>query len=518
MSELMRCAGSAPRRRSLAALLPAAAFLLGIASGPVLAADGERAERLYSRALVELHAGRTDAALVLFDESVATNPDDPRAFYYRGLALGQAGRFDDAAADLRRVVEADGNLVQIERAPLELAYVLHRLGRDEEALPLLDRAAARPATSAEASLLSGILHARRGDIARAHPALSQAIAADPSKDVVGRYYMGLASWRGGDQEAARENFSSVVTRDPGGAFGREASAYLDLLGGEQGRSWRVYGGAAFEYDTNVALAPDDDALANTTFGISDRDDGRAVLTAGGAWAFYRSPKAHLSLGYDLNQSLHFELDEFDVQSHKLRGQAAFFHGPVSYGLTSTWEYSFLDFDDFHRGGSLLPWLRFEQPGFGRSEVYYRMRTRDFVLAPFDGLRDSTNHAAGGRQFFNMGARGRDLFAGYRFEADRSESAAGRRFDFDAHQVEAGIDWSFDFGVRSLLVYAFRIEDYASASGGRDDDEHHVSLRLEKEVTPLLWVTSGYTLRLNDSNRRAFDYSRHITSLGLEVRY
>lgn len=49
--------------------------------------------------------GDTEAALKAFDLAAEQAPDDPQVYYYRGIALADAGYTDDAKADFVRVAE-----------------------------------------------------------------------------------------------------------------------------------------------------------------------------------------------------------------------------------------------------------------------------------------------------------------------------------------------------------------------------------------------------------------------------
>lgn len=510
---------TAPDRRAavLAAFLALAAASTTVPFSPVsaFAAESGRCERLYTRGLDELHSGRAEAALALFEEAVTADPGDMSALYYRGLGFGRLERYAEAATDLAQVA---AKAPRIERARLELGYVLLRLERYDEAAAELGRAAEVPATAAEASLLLGVVETRRGNYDAAHKALSRALELDPSRVVGVRYYRALAFYREGDMDAAAEDFTWVAENGGPNPLAHEASAFLERIRESSVPALRLYAGSAFEYDSNVALAPDDEQLAEQVYGVSNREDGRAVLRGGARWSFYTSARAHLSVAYDALQSLHFELSEYDVQTHKATGQAAFFFGPATVGLTALYEYSFLDMESFVSGSALSPWVRFDEGSFGRTEVYYRARHRDFILDPFDPVRDSYNHAAGVRQFFSLRSPGRDLFAGYRFDADIADGSIGDPYNYDGHQFELGIAWPITSNLTADALYVYRMENYSKESFHRDDDEHMGMVRLERRLSRLVWLSGSYVYQRNNSDQKSFEYDRHIASLGLEVRY
>jgi hypothetical protein len=179
----------------------------------------------------------------------------------------------------------------------------------------------------------------------------------------------------------------------------------------------------------------------------------------------------------------------------------------------------LDEHNLLDGGTALPWIRYAEGTFGHTEAYYRMRRRNFNEEPYDPLRDSYNHAAGIRQFFALGALDRNVILGYRFDTDVADTHDGKQFDYDGHQVEVGIDWAFSNSLIAGAMYTYKNENYtANSSDGREDNEHTVITRVEKRLCDRTYLVGSYVFRRNESNQKSFDYTRHITSLGVEVRY
>ncbi|MFT4572312.1 MAG: Tfp pilus assembly protein PilF [Hyphomicrobiaceae bacterium] len=491
------------------------AFACGAAS-PSFATESGRAERLYSKALVEFHADRPEAAATLLEQAVALNPQDAQAQYYLGVTLGRLGRLDEAADALQIAAERAPSLL---RADLELGWVLISAGRHDEAAVVLAQARGRESTAGRANLLDGINEVRRGNYAIARERLNTAVTTDPSQVVPARYYRGLAAYEAHDLVAAEEDFSYVAETVPTDQMGIEAQKFLDRIGDELTPSFRMRAGIGFEYDSNVSLAPNDDSLSRDQLGITNKDDVRTVLTAGGSYAIHADENFQVSVSYDVVQSLHADLSEFDLQTHRLGAQVAHFRGPITLGLNGTWGYSFLDTESFLSEGALMPWLRVAEGEFGHAELYYRLRNRDYILDPFAAPRDSFNHTAGARQFFYLDGSDRYVSLGYRWDHDDADNAVGKRFNYDGHQFEAGVGWRFAGEITADAIYAYKLEDYSHPDAlGRDDDEQTVVVRAEKRLGRLLWATASYVTRLNDSNQAAFDYDRHIGSVGLEARY
>jgi hypothetical protein len=300
-------------------------------------------------------------------------------------------------------------------------------------------------------------------------------------------------------------------------MGKEALEFIDNIRHGGRPLGEVYGLLGMQYDSNVVLAPGDDQ-SKADLAISKQADGRGIISAGGVLNAYRSRTAQLSLGYEFYQSLHFELTDFNLQDHRLSTQAVGNAGPFQFGLLGQYDYYRLDTDSFLQEGTGLPWVGINEGDVARTEVFYRVRRRDFLQLRFSELRDAFNHAAGIRQFAYLGAPDRYAVAAYRYDHESPINALSDAFGYDGHQVEGGLGWRLPIAITAEAVYAYRHEDYAPDSNDRRDHEHQIAVSLHRRLTELLAVSLAYLGTFNNSNKPEFEYDRHIGSVALEVRF
>jgi tetratricopeptide (TPR) repeat protein len=508
----------------LTQLLPLAVLLLAQVS-----VASEQSERLCSRGLIEFHTAHYTEALQLFDQAVRADPADVYARYYRGVTAGRLRNYAAAISDLRAVVTQAPTL---EEAPLELGIALLQSNAPADALPWLQRAQGNPDTDAPASLYLGIAHLRLGQFAGAHASFAHAAAADPTLDLAVHYYQGVTAFREAQWKAAETQFTAVVNMSPDSAMGREARAFLSKLhearpGGQ--RRYHLYASAGFQYDSNVVLAPSNEVL-KSQLGISRQADGRAVLSAGGIYTPWQTDRSALSVGYEAYQTLHFKLTDFDIQDHRINVQLVHQVGRFQLGILGRYDYYFLKDQSFLQEATALPWLTLPEGRTGRTEVYYRMRRRDFLDQRFS-LRNAFNHSAGARQYLYLGAPERYVALGYRYdhEAPVTHDIAAKSFEYDGHELDAGVGWVLPHGIAAEVDYAYRRQSYAAESrlngatgdaaiDGREDDEHLIIVALHRQLTPWLGITAAYFGNLNNSNDLRYDYERHIASFTAEVSY
>lgn len=492
------------------------------------AAASEESQALAARAAIEIEAGRTEAAIPLLDRAVAADPYDAAVRYQRGVQRAKARAFDAALEDLRAAVAYRPDF---PAAQLELGAALIETGQHREAIAPLLKAQAVPALEGSASYFLGVAYLRLNQLDDARESFDRAVAREPSLSAAVQYYRAVIDYRRGDLAAADTGFHEVQRTSPESAIGRESGRFLELIRKSRRAAYQAFGRVSFEYDSNVALAADDP----TVEAVSPGGDGRFALNVGGSYVPWSAGFVRLAVGYEFFQSLHFNLSEFNLQDHRPALQLFFDYGRLSGGLLMRYDYYFRETDSFLQEGTGSPWVSFREEGFGRTDVYYRVQLRDYKQAEFHVL-EGFYHEAGARQFVELGNPTRQLWVGYQFEAN-DPVAVGKAlvndlprqaFKYDAHQLEAGLHWLLPYLLTLETGYRYTHQDYDPASADlfppagrrRRDHNHRVVLAFERplvELSERVFVNVAYFGTFNDSNKFAFEYDRHIGSIGVEVR-
>jgi tetratricopeptide (TPR) repeat protein len=165
--------------------------------------DSEYGEVLRDAYLLEaelmLRHERGDDAIDAYARGLRIFEDDPELIYARALAYERLDRVSEAEADLRRLIELDPDNADAMNA---LGYTLaDRTQRYDEALKLIQRALElRPDTPAIIDSLGWVLH-RLGRTEEALPHLRRAFELQRDAEVAA--HLGEALWVHGDQEEAR---------------------------------------------------------------------------------------------------------------------------------------------------------------------------------------------------------------------------------------------------------------------------------------------------------------------------
>ena len=205
-----------------------------------------------------LASNQLDAAAPLLDEVLKQNPRDNDALITRANLSLARGNADAAITDLRAVQRDQPNSIPLQRAlaraylqnddptlaeetlraavqsspndadvRLDLAQLLVRTGRSDQALPMLEKLAAdQPGNLAALEALFDVQVARK-DFAGARRSAGLVQAAKPELPA-GNYMSGLAELADGKPDAARAAFERAVAIAPDAVEPVTALVRLDL--------------------------------------------------------------------------------------------------------------------------------------------------------------------------------------------------------------------------------------------------------------------------------------------------
>lgn len=505
----------------------------------VPASASEESQALAARALIELNAGRTQEALALFDRAVAADPSDADVRYQRGAARAKLGDYQGAVGDLQAVLAVKPDLAP---AALELGVALTETGRYQEAERWLLQAQQQPDLDGQASFFLGLAQLRLGRLDEAQQNFARAREHDPSLALASEYYQGVIDYRKQNFDSAAAHFTAVGRSNPDSAMARESALFLAQIQRAQGAVYSAFGSVAFEYDSNVTLGPADTIQG----GITGEADGRAVLNVGGRYVPWRRGHFSLALSYEFFQSLQFRLTEFNLLDTRPAVQLMFDYNPVTVGVLGRYDYYMLGGESFLSEATAFPWVSVREDRIGRTELYYRMQFRDYKNAnPFStppsmpGMTEPPNpgfrvlngfyNFVGVRQIVELGAPGRQIWAGYQLGFTTPEGQGSDEFQYGSNQFEVALRWPLPYSILSEAGYRYEHQDYAGASEvfspnqntPRRDNDSRVVVSFERPLSELyehLFINAAWFGTFNNSNQSVFEYDRQIGSIGAEVRF
>jgi len=419
----------------------------------------------------------------------------------------------------------------LPHAPVDLGIAYFNSGQYAQAKAWLERAYHENVERFTSALFLGLTLYRLGDDAAAQKYLKEA-EADPELRPTAQYYTALALLHEGKTSAARSLLQETARKYPQFQVGQVAGRYSQTAAAPQPtpgmgpeKPWSVYAQLGFVYDSNVVAGPSESSVPGRT-GISGESDGSTVIGLGGQYTLLNGNYGSLLTSYDFYQSVHFSLTQFDLQGHSVRLNYASKPGRVTYGIAGAYDFYALDYQSFYQEGIGTPWVAVAEGDHAATQVYYRLRGREFFRSPYSPYRDGINYAGGLREYLALGD-GRTLGVGYQFDSEnpRSSGPGGHDFRYNGNQLDAALTLPFPNIVRAQLAYLLRFEDYRFPNSRpnqdgtqvrRHDVENELVVDLAHDLTPHVALTLDYIGIFNNSNIPDFQYDRHIVSTGVRV--
>ncbi|MBI5073868.1 MAG: tetratricopeptide repeat protein [Nitrospirae bacterium] len=369
-----------------------------------------------------------------------------------------------------------------------------------------------------ATLYLGIAQSRSGN-KEAGPSLKKALSLNP-KNPRTNLELGIFYFNQSAFSEAKEHFNATKKLAPQTELSDMAEKYLRAMDqGGSGKPWSLLISLGGQYDTNVAIIPDDRPMP---LGVSDKSDWRAVVYLKGKYTFISNKNLEGSAGYSLYQSLHSNLSDFNVSQHLFDLKGSYTVTP-SLKLTGTYtfEYVYLGGDGYDYAHSISPSLTLSEGNGFSTVLEYRYQYSHFMnteLFTTNSFRTGSNNLAKITQIIPLRT---SVAAKVGYAHD--ENAANKEYwDYSGDKFFAGLTFSLPHRMFLDLSGEYYSRDFEGISpasnSGRKDTSRTVSAALTKAYSNTLSITLAQLYTRNKSNIEDFDYKRGITSLFLNVRF
>jgi hypothetical protein len=408
-------------------------------------------------------------------------------------------------------------------------------GRHEEALKgLLEAESIAPPSDprqAELQYDLGLALFRLERFKEAAPRFLRAAAQSPELEANARYFAGVAFYRQGLMDEARDELEKVGTAaNPSAVAGpaRDLLGKIDAAARPERKRLILKAGVGGQYDSNVVLLPDDAPIPS---GISDEKDMRMIGTFQAGFQPIRSARWDGSVDYRFYQSWHQDLNQFNVQNHDVGVSLGHRPSPRPYRFEFFYRFSDarVDQEDYLRTHTAGWKMDLSAGEAHRTRLDYRYQNKDFIKSdrfPGQDERSGINHAVGlSHDHFFAGQQG-DLAVGYTYDRDITR---GDDWNYQGHRFRLGLiappAWIGGWAQPALEAEAvFRPYGNPNSLSAKTPPEkrkdmiQNYTLTLSRPLTPWLSVAAQYLYNTNASNLDAFDYHRQVASVFVTVAY
>ena len=539
----------------------------GLASIPCLA-QAETVDEAIAASKRDAENGRCEQA---YQRLAPIDGLASRARLLSGKCFVQTGLYPEALAELDRVGEAN-DLSSAQRGDVDLfrGVAFYHLERYTESAAALDRADGETGEEAQLALYQGLVALRNGENDRAAFELESAARLAPSEtEPIASYYAGLA-WQGiAERGKAREAYRRVIEIDGDGVWGREAEKLLEST---ELFPFFVRGSVGFEYDDNVILRGGITQTTATGLDQSGEKDWRGVWEVDAGMQLYSKDDWSAGVTGGYTGTAQFDLTELNVHYPTIGAYLARRLGPqTSAQARYQFGHAWLDEDPYlqsHIGELALvhTWpkagttlglvdilwndLRFDEfvvqenvpgslpgspciPALGTSCGPAGLNAANERDRDGLGLGAALEH----RIFLPVSNQLEEVFeqielnGGYRFGWYDSQ---GDEWDYFAHTFSAGLHFEFPLEISLSTFGSYQYRDFANPStfpdseiinfqfalsnADREEHEFNFETEIEKDLTEYLSVSARYAYQETESNRRVYDFTRHIVGGYLNFRF
>lgn len=482
---------------------------LSIYAFPNPAEASTASELLRTKAVFSLSDRDFPSALENLDAAVEADSDDATSRYYRGIALSRLGRYAQAAEDLdaaRKSGEESDGLVY------ELGYAYYRQELFTQAAEAFELSMAAHPEHAPSAYYLGLVHYRLKNYSECLPPLGRAADLDEEFGASSSYLSADALIKLNRGDEAEDNLKSALARWPESVYAGSMAALLDGIKASRQKQKRLdlELSAGVNYDNNVGLFPDDQPLAD---GIDSEKDLRLQLAMDSRFHLLKKSPNSFSLGYRLFQSLHRDLDKYDVRNHTLSADFKRSSKFIQWGAAYQFTDSVLDNSDYMRVHAVAPNLALNHGGARASLLKLQWRDNNYLSEDQTDKNGNSRSINYRHYWFGRDQTNRNFYAGL---AADWESAQDSEFDQTSRGFEVGGQRAFgQWLFKGTLSY--RRKDYPDAESKRSDHHTEIGVYAVRPLGRRIEVESAFIHIQNPSSEKDFDYDRSILSMTLRWR-
>ncbi|MDH5763837.1 MAG: tetratricopeptide repeat protein [Nitrospinota bacterium] len=439
-------------------------------------------------------------AKISFLKSVQEEPNNALTHYYLGLTHNRLDSHGDALNAFQRARALDPSLPGL-RLSLGLSYF--KMDLYEQALPELEKAREEEPDNGTIYFFLGRVRQELRQYEASNLDFENAARLDADFKQQSQYYIAVNYFRQGKLPEAKTVFRQTIAISPDSPMAKSARDYLDAFHTSRRQDKKIWYqvGMGWKYDDNVTSSIQD---------VNTRDgDAAFTFELGGGYRFAEKRQFYVEATYDLYQSVFFDLDEFNLQSHSLGISANKTKGPWDFGLDYILNYNFLGGDSFLVTHSFIgsAGLSWNTRNFTRFS--YMLQPRNFLQSvndPRDGLDNqlSLDHfvfTSDGKKHFQFG---------YRFI---DEIAEGDRFDYVGHSLTLAVKVPTRYEGNLKLRYSYLHKDFKnitpSIGAERWDQRHTFQIAWTRMFLKNLEFKADFQHIENISNFPVVDYSENI---------
>ncbi len=371
------------------------------------------------------------------------------------------------------------------------------------------------ADSAGQYYAQGVDSANKGDYEKAISLLQRALELSPDDSDAINFELGRLYYITDDCGMADKHLSAFNSASDDENLKHYADGLMDTCGEiSSDKSQHIDILTGLQYDTNVLVEP-----TNPIDKAGQKSDAKAVIYLTAGTEVFDVDGISLTADYSLYQSLHYRLNDYNMQHHQIKPVINFdlsdsFMPSVGY----SYEFTRLEYDNYSSVHNVF--ANVVVPGSeGRStEFNYEWRNKrysDSDLYPANTERDGYRQTFGARYNIFTEEAAYGLFVKTAWDKARKNYWSNHMYGGGA-DLSYRIEDNLNLSVTTMLENRRFDENFPTASHTREDNLFGLSAELTYMLNDMFTLTFANALTVNNSNLDDFTYKRNLTSLFISM--
>ncbi len=487
-------------------------------------------ESRYAEAIVAYHRKQTKEALKILDELIKDSPKNIEYLEMKALTLKGTGDEKSSLQVYQQLYEAKSDA---ERGPyaFEIASLLNKQNRFEEAKPYLEKAVELNFNAGVANLLLGIGNFNANRFTESQVNFDNVAGVGiPEIELVAQYYKSLSFFKlylstRGVQEVleARDMARVLLRKNPQNANGKNIlDASEKML--EPFKKGQWFGNASFstQYDSNIQQIPV--GVANTQ-ATNTSSTVKENILAGIGYMTAPANLVQIVAGYraSYNKNFNSETKRFEYFTNnasvffnyrplartsfglKVEGNFMFQNSPIDPSDAASL-YEFQKFNSTYGGGGFV---RYQLTDYWRLDADANYREQKYYEDD-DQSGSNTNYSLALRKM----ASDRYINPGFSVVYE-TNNANGTSVHYKAYGFGVNNVMNFPALLTVTQGIDFLSTSYDRLSPSRDDQNLSFRLGAMKFITPKISVNADLNYIKNTSSLPdSYSYNRFMTSVGI----
>lgn len=443
-------------------------------------------------------------------KALQSSPDDPFYNHFMGRTYLKLERYDEAYSHLNHAWNINPS---ISGLAYDMGYVNYQIGDFAKASGFFKGAAKQDPSDVLALYYGGVSLFKEQKYREALDYLSRASDMSPSVKANGYYYAGICYKETGDLNSALEKMTYARDNATSQSLMESASNWIDAINKQirETAPYSLYFKLGYQFDDNVQLDPVDQDL------YADEVDSLAVAYLSGRYDILDDSDLTMGVGYSHYQTMHNDLDTYDLMGSAVDIYATYKSDPFTYGIRYIPTYYWLDSDSYLRIHQLRPELSWRINRNLTTRVSYRYSQNTY----FQGHnKDSDTHEIYMDVYRDLNKEDAYVNAAAAYEINTADHPDE---DYTQIKLKAALSYPIPWDFTILFMGKYYDQSYDNVDTyygvARKDAKYNLSLTLSHRIFfDWMSVMGTYSYTNNDSNINDYQYERTVIGLSLAARF